>query len=221
MVKKMSGNFFMWVLITTVLILFISIFMVITLKPAILNTKTVVSKSVAPQSNTLKAQINHYKELLKNKELSEEARKSLEEKLAMVETQADLYAQVNSGIGSESKDLQAKVQTSIDPDFATGIFNGDEGIFSPSVAVINTYYQTPNGDAYTQAFAGKTGADPQQGVIIIAETSADRLTTNFTQYLTPVKEGAVRIENVDNGMLFLRTESDNTLVFDLFGRVFK
>ncbi len=218
--KKLSSNYFVWVLSLVVLVIVVSIIAAVMMRPSMLNIKSIGGEK-SSQIAVLKSQISDYEKMLKDKSLTDEAKTSVQEKLVMAQHQLELYNQLDSEIGSEEAAKQAEIAVQNDPQFETGIFEGDGGMFRPEVAVISNYYQTQYGDHYIQAYAGSVGSDKNQGIVILASTSTDKMETEFEQFLTPVSEGAVRIENVDNHVLFLITESQNHLQFKIKEKVFE
>jgi len=220
MEKKLSSNFFIVVVALVVLVLVVSVVAAMMMRPSMLGLKAIGSEK-SPQVTELKVQINEYEKMLKDKSLTDEARNSLQEKLSMAQHQLELYTQLNTEIGGEAEAKQAEIPVQFDPAFDTGIFEGDGGMFKPDVAVIQNFYQTQYGNQYIQAYAGAVGSDKNQGIVILAYTSIDKMETSFEQFLTPVNEGYVRIENVDNHILYLITESQNHLRFRIKEKVFE
>jgi len=220
MQKKLSSNFFIVVVALVVLVQVVSVVAAMMMRPSMVGSKA-IGNDKSPQVTELNAQINEYEKMLKDNSLTDEARNSLQEKLTMAQHQLELYTQLSADIGGEPDAKQAEIPILDDPNFETGIFEGDGGMFRPEVAVIQNYYQTQYGDQYIQAYAGAVGTDKSQGIVILAVTSIDKMETTFEQFLTPVNEGYVRIENVDNHIIFLITESQNHLSFRIREKVFE
>ncbi|KPL78781.1 hypothetical protein ADN00_05990 [Ornatilinea apprima] len=151
-------------------------------------------------------EIAFLEEQLSNPELDEQTRASLQEKLDMAIRIATLQA-ATPVPGAQVQALDAVGGEGEEIPFNSGIFPGDEGLFKPSQALIENYWQEKVGEEYVQVFAGASGENPQQGLVIVVVTQADLVnsTTDFypaaeasgSLHITEATPELVRMENQD------------------------
>ena len=139
--------------------------------------------------------------------LSEDMRYSLSEKL---KTTNFVIAQQKNSMNAE------KIAPTIfpevgSPEFISGTFEGDEGLFRPWQVQISNRWQGWDGDVKVQVLVGKQSTDPQEGVIFIWRSDA---TDSWQSYAAPDGIGGLRIISITGSLLTLQSEDGKTLVFD-------
>lgn len=191
------------------------------------NSAAIVSGQDQPETAPTRMQIKDetealiekYEALLQEDGLDPEAQKSIEEKLTMAQRMNSIQEQAAAPELSDIESVMTPVEQD-NPMFQPGIYEGGEGIFRASEAVISNYWQGLVDGSYVQVFAGVSGADTTQGVIYVITTSQDRLQIEIEQYFTPWKEGSVRIISETNLVLRLENQVGFVFFFDLPTREF-
>lgn len=150
--------------------------------------------------------------------LDEEARKNLEAKLELLYREATRQAVSVQNLTS----TPARRSTFIPPTFT---FNGqrETGIIeNPSVPfssmdfkITNAWQELVNGN-YILIFAGSLAYDPDQGVLLLES----ELPGDSGEYLTPRKNGTIRIVKVKGLRLVLETLTNDIFYFDVPARRF-
>ena len=87
------------------------------------------------------------------------------------------------------------------------------------VEVTNSWRDYVHGQ-YFVVWAGALGADPQQGVVVVADQEMTATTPLPQPIKTPTKHGKVRITAVNGSLLTLVADDGTMFVFDLTTRTF-
>lgn len=77
-------------------------------------------------------------------------------------------------------------------------------------ADFSTLWTEPVGDGYVKFFAGQLKKDPEQGILVIYDESA----RTVQRFYSPAKGGGLRIVDVKNGKIELKTKKEKKLFFD-------
>jgi len=144
---------------------------------------------------------------LQASDLNEDFRSSLEEKLAT--TRYMIAQQQNSPRAEKTAPL--RLPSLEVPEFPSGIFEGDEGLFKPWQVQISNRWQGWDGDLKVQVLAGKQAAEAQGGVVFVWTSDA---IDNWRSYEMPAGVGGVRILSVTGDRVSLQAEDGRTLVLD-------
>ena len=160
-----------------------------------------------------------YQQMLQQDDLDPVLRESLEEKLAM----AQQIQQIQSARPPEGLEGASSIRPPVeqaDPAFRAGIFEGGEGLFRATQAVIENYWQDVVNGEYVQVFAGAAGEDASQGVVYVVVTTADRMNREVVGYPAPDQNGSLRIVGVENNVLTLEEQNGEGTRFDVVEREF-
>lgn len=203
-----------WVFASLVLLV---AFLILFDKP--LNLDTASSQPYPPpmSDDVASNEIRTYQKMLEGN-LDEQMRKSIEEKLAIAERVATQFAK-----GQQIQDWPEKTPQFIqvtDGPAITGIFEGQGQEIRPSVAVINNGWAGFVQDLYILVFAGSLVDDPTQGVLYVLKISDDRTRSEWSRYLTPSKNGSLRIVREENSRLLLSSDLGSPYYFDIPGMQF-
>jgi hypothetical protein len=172
-------------------------------------------------------EILQLKQLLASEDLSDEARRSLEEKLEMAERLAAQRAGTgelrSTKVAPEVPPVELfGIQQQGEPEDDEGIYEGSEGIIRPSLADINNVWQGTRGGMYMQVFAGSfSEMRGGEGVVIVIDLQPDHPSGPMTTYPAPAGAGALRILEVGETAVVLTTESGERLEFNLISRTFE
>ncbi len=153
--------------------------------------------------------------------LSDQARQSLAEKLAIAE-------RVETGSSRQvplaSKEFPVHTQLQSDaltlPPLPEEIVEGSEGLLHPSEAAVTNLWRGMLQNISLQALAGAQPQSPEQGLLILFESSPDDMQLHATTYLAPNGVGALRVLARQDNRLVLQPENGQTLYFDLLTRQF-
>lgn len=174
---------------------------------------------LAPASQEDQDEIEQIRRALQDENLGAQMRRSLEEKLEMLERAASQSAEAGLVEPQAGMD-EEKRPSSEDPPFPQGIFEGDEGIFRPSEAQITNRWQGVIDGWYYQVLAGAEGDDPGQGLVVVIVTSPDRMTSTFEFYPMDEQKGRLEILSEEALRLRLAAEDGTILFFEIDGRRF-
>ncbi|MBI9043849.1 MAG: hypothetical protein JEZ06_05145 [Anaerolineaceae bacterium] len=187
--------------------------------PRIVAASPQLDENTPQQGSAELAEINRLEELLASGNLDEQAQKSVQEKLEMAQRIVTQQAE-SAEKPPQAADLAPAPKMINDPGFQSGIFEGGEGIFHASEAVIENYWQAVIGNQYVQIFAGVSGSDAQQGVVIIITTEADRMDPVFQTFPTPQQKGSVRILSEENQILQITAQDGSRFQFSITEKQF-
>jgi hypothetical protein len=139
-------------------------------------------------------------------------RKSLEEKIAILERESTERAQTTPPTRDPNKTPHFLPWTP--PPFTTGVFEGQPGAFFHSwEAKIENHWKGTINDYRVMVFAGEWMKDPGQGFIALAVTSPDLRKTEWGFYPTTTKSGALRILAARGSQLVIRQANDDKLLY--------
>jgi hypothetical protein len=186
-----------------------------------------VSGQIQPSSTPEKATsvypeaalVDSFEEALQDQTLDPETRKSLEEKLSMAQQMLKLREQAKVNQPGSTTDIEPPKQGG-DPVFQSGIFEGGEGLFRSSEAVIENHWQAVLDEKYIQVFAGVSGSDPSQGVVYIVTTAQDRIHTDIKMVLSQPNSGSLKIVGEENLVLTLENQDGTVYQFDIQEKTF-
>ncbi|NMC53910.1 MAG: hypothetical protein GYA48_09790 [Chloroflexi bacterium] len=179
------------------------------------------SENGANGGNADAGEIAFLEEQLRNPDLDEQTRASLQEKLDMAIRIATLQAatpvpgaqvQALDAVGGEGEGEEIP--------FNSGIFPGDEGLFKPSQALIENYWQEKVGEAYVQVFAGASGENPQQGLVIVVVTQADLVNSTTEFYPAAEGSGSLHITEATPDLVRMENKDGQAFCFKLAERSF-
>jgi len=177
-----------------------------------------------PVIQRLSAEIYEYEQTLANTALSPDERMNIEAKLSQAKSEldrrlaeiapsVDVVALKDTQIAEATQSYPQLVETDVRP---TGILDDPPHLEGFQDATFTTVWIAPYGNAYIKVYAGRMLSDPDQGILVIVLESSGII----ENYLSPVKEGELRIVNSDQGRLTIRTEKNNTFYFDLDTRLY-
>jgi len=177
------------------------------------------SENVGNVFSADEGEIAFLQQQLSNPDLDEQTRASLQEKLDMalrIATQTAATPQPGaqldafSAVGGESEPLP----------FNSGIFPGDEGLFKPSQALIENYWQEKIGEEYIQVFAGAVGEIPQQGLVVVVITQSDLVQSNTEFYPADENSGSLHIVEASPDLVRMQNPGGQEVCFNLATRSF-
>jgi hypothetical protein len=178
---------------------------------------TVRNKLVPTQPYSVLSEIHSLEQDLRGN-LDDETRESLEAKLDILYREATRQAM---SIGNLTSTPASQI-TFVPPTFAfggqrdTGIIENPSVPFSSMDFKINNAWQELVGGNYILVFAGSLANRPDQGVLLVeSETSG-----GSGEYLTPRKNGSVRIVKAQGMRLVLETPTHDIFYFDVPARRF-
>jgi len=163
-------------------------------------------------------EIAFLEEQLRNPNLDQQTRDSLQEKLDMAVRIATLQA-ATPVPGVQVQALPA-VGGEFEIPFTSGIFPGDEGLFKPSQALIENYWQEKVGEEYLQVFAGASGENPQQGLVIVVVTQADLVKSTTEFYPSAEESGSLHITEATPDLVRMENKDGQDFCFKLAERSF-
>jgi hypothetical protein len=103
----------------------------------------------------------------------------------------------------------------------SGIYNGSEGMIRPSQAQINNYWQGLLEGEVTLVFAGAAADDPEQGLVIVMNVSADSNgDVRFTRITAPSRGGALTVIAEEDGVIRLEAAGGDVLRFSPRSKTF-
>jgi len=162
-----------------------------------------------PPYNPEEREIYELREALKNRNLSDQMRHSLEEKLEIAERVVTQRV-----VGYPAPKDADKIPTLIpvtDPRPPTGIIDKiQEPFYSREVKIANLWQDFVN-DELIQVAAGALTHDPSQGIVIVRN-----LTTQIggMYYQIPNKTGTIYVAEANGTQLTLKTSQGETYFFD-------
>ena len=162
------------------------------------------------------AQIVQLKTALESGKLSEPARRSLQEKLAMAER---MQAEQAAGAQLPRREkaappLPQAAAPNLPEPLQEGIFDGSQGLVRPSSAdILNVWQGARNGNVF-QVFAGSLPGDPSQGILLVVQIAPD-MKRKTTWLRPPGQPGALRITAAGGPLLTLAGQDGSTLTFNL------
>lgn len=163
-------------------------------------------------------EIAFLEEQLRNPNLDQQTRDSLQEKLDMAVRIATLQA-ATPAPGVQMQALPA-VGGDFEIPFNSGIFPGDEGLFKPSQALIENYWQEKVGEEYLQVFAGASGENPQQGLVIVVITQADLVNSTTEFHPSAEQSGSLHITEATPELVRMENQDGQAFCFKLVERSF-
>jgi hypothetical protein len=98
---------------------------------------------------------------------------------------------------------------------SSGIYEGSDAIVKPDEAQVNNYWQGKLGDLDTVVLAGSVPNDPTQGLILLISSGSGAQTGSYERFLTPEKNGSLRIVSVHDTRIVLQTANGGQIQFDL------
>ncbi|MHB8646452.1 MAG: hypothetical protein ACYDAR_11760 [Thermomicrobiales bacterium] len=117
-----------------------------------------------------------------------------------------------------TRDLKAVLPVST-PVILTGIFELGENPYRRGQPAINEWFGSLNGKAVA-VYAGYLYSDSTQGLVGVATSQPDGTSDTYQEYLTPKKDGFVRITAVNGTQVSLIAKDGTTFTFDLGTRTF-
>lgn len=171
-----------------------------------------ISRSLqnTPPTAPEEREIAELRKELENKDLSDQMRKSLEEKLEIAERVAT--QRVSGRPASKDPDKMPTLIPVTDPPPPTGIIDKiPELFYSRGVKIVNLWQDYVN-DELIQVAAGALTNDPSQGIVIVRN-----LTTQIGDkyYEIPNNTGTVYVEAAIGNRLTLETSQGETYFFDI------
>ena len=166
-------------------------------------------------------QILEYEEALKNENLSEAMRQSLENKIEILSRVATQRA-----IAKEITVIPRLPTWSSRPTatFTTGLREGGTSDFHAWEAVIqNIWRQYGNNQEHIVVYAGELGSEmdyPGRGVVFVLRVTSAGRGGSFNRYLLPEGTGWVRISSIKRDYLVLTSKEGKTFYFYLPGQQF-
>jgi len=175
------------------------------------------TKHTSALPNSISGEIQSLEQDLQGN-LDEEDRKNLEAKLELLYREATQQAVSDQHLTS----IPAKQSTFIPPTFTfkgqreTGIIENPSVPFSSmDFKITNAWQELVNGN-YILIFAGSLANDPNQGVLLLESD----IPGDSGGYLTPRKNGTIRIVMVKGLRLVLETPTNDLFYFDVPARRF-
>lgn len=156
--------------------------------------------------------------------LSEDAARSVDEKLAMAERmaaeQADA-AQVHTTKVPLPESAFEPAPALADVEIMDEIFEGSEGLVRPSQAAILNGWQGQRDETLYQVLAGASALNAKQGLLYVMESRLGDTGPSITVYEAPEMTGALRITAVEGNLLIMTAEDGSIWTFDLTARSFE
>lgn len=171
----------------------------------------------APTPIPADLQVEQMRAALQSEELSEAARRSLQEKLAMAEQMA---AEQAAGAQLPRRDkvappLPAAALENQPAPVQEGIFEGSQGLIRPSSADIRNVWQGERDGVLLQVFAGSLPDDPAQGIVVVVQASQEDPVRTTKWIRAPVETGALQIIEARDSLLIMTGEDGTLLTFNL------
>ena len=144
-------------------------------------------------------------------------RKSLEEKIAILEKEITERAQITPPTRDPNKTPKFVPWTP--PPFTTGIFEGQVGGYFHGweAKIENSWKGIVNGN-YVMIFAGEWVKDPGQGFVAVSTTSPDLRKTVWSFYPSSTKSGALRIKDAMGNILVIQSAAGDRLYFHILAQ---
>lgn len=181
--------------------------------------ETEVSVSGSPAATNISPevrQILEYQEALKKENLSEEMRKSLENKIEILSRVATQSVVAKAITGTPHPLTFSSRPTAT---FTTGLREGGTSDFHTWEAVIqNIWRQYGNNHEHIVVYAGELGSEmdyPGRGVVFVLRVTSAGRGGSFNRYLLPEGTGWVRISDIKGDYLVLTSKEGKTFYFYL------
>ncbi len=171
----------------------------------------------APTPIPANLQVEQMRTALQGEGLSEAARRSLQEKLAMAERMAAEQA-VGAQLPRRDKvapPLPAAALESWPAPVQEGIFEGSQGLIRPSSADIRNVWQGERNGVLLQVFAGSLPDDPAQGIVVVVQASPEEMGRKTEWIRPPVETGALQIIEARESLLIMTGQDGTSLTFNL------
>jgi hypothetical protein len=179
-----------------------------------------VSSSANAGVSTAQNEVSTLQQLLSSGLPDAQARRGLLEKLAIAErVAAERKSEKNNPAVQAARRLPTPPAV-LDVPMRSGIFLGDGGLFNDGQAVIANRWQSQVGGNNFQVYAGASGKNSSQGVVVVIVTSADRTQTQLQVYQAPPGAGPLEIISANDLVLKLQGENSRLLDFNLRTRQF-
>jgi hypothetical protein len=177
-----------------------------------MSTPTAIPTSSDPQIRALE-------ESLKDNSLSREAREGIVEKLSMAKRMATQQA---AGAALERNKKKAPplptapaVQLINPLTMPDQIFEGSQGMISPSTAQISNCWQGVRNGKSWEIYAGALAENAEQGVLIVVADDPEKPNRTMKFVNAPGKSGLLRILSADETVMTLQAANGNKLRFSL------
>lgn len=148
--------------------------------------------------------------MLENPDLDADARASLQEKLRMALT--SLENRKNAVDRGPYDPSEAPEQD--DPPVMVGIFGGDDGAFDPKYTSIQNYWTGVANNQFLSIYAGASVEKPQEGLVAVVITSANRDNTTLQYFIPASAHGSLKVLAENNLVLTLQAADGDTMYFD-------
>ena len=178
-----------------------------------------VGKQAEPVATPVPAdpEVEQLRKALENDNLSEPARRSLQEKLTMAEQMAAEQAAgaqlprrekvAPPAPASAIENLAAPIQE--------GIFEGSQGLVRPSTADIRNVWQGERKGILVQVFAGSLPGEPARGILLVVQVGPEDMGRQTEWIQAPDGAGALRIVEAHEASLTLAGQDGSLLTFNL------
>ena len=145
--------------------------------------------------------------------ISPEARKAIQEKIDVIQrqVQARAYGRLHPAAKDGQQNPPSPQPTSTP---ITGIVSDFSPPFPAAQFTVTNMWQNFVNARLVHVYAGASGSDPSQGMVIVQTEGVDGSPGNFSLE-TPVKAGAVRIVAVSGTKLTLQARNGATFIFDV------
>jgi len=177
------------------------------------------SSSYSSEINILTSQITLISEELLKEQLSPQMRKSLTEKLELLQNYSDMMAKRERTLAIKDKNLQAIAPEVNDPPFQQGIFPGGDHLLRDYAVSANNYFQTEYLGNYIQIVAGKNLAT-LSGSLYMITTSSDKIDSEMFSIPLPEHIHDLIIVSFEGNYITLSDQDKQIYRFELETKIF-
>lgn len=183
--------------------------------------RTVVPDQIQPGESIPQQTVESLQKALIDPAIDLEMKLSLQEKLANAQQILADTAAGRAHPAVKDPELAPQAPSVSDGGFLIGIFDGPGGIIHPWEGSMINHWQDAVGGEYVLVSAGVSADDPAQGLVMAVRVSSDRELLSRDFYPTPVKNGEIKITNVDGSNLVLQAADGSQFTFDVLTNQFK
>ncbi len=183
-------------------------------------------KAAQPGLNTAQGSIAEHtieslSEALLNPAIDSELKFSLQEKLVNSRRMLADTAVGQAHPAVKDAELAPAAPKVSDGSFQIGIFDGAGGMIHSWEGSMVNHWQDSVGSEYVLVSAGVQAEDAAQGMVMVVRVSADRQNFSRNFYLTPTRNGEVKVTGASGTDLFMQAADGTNYIFDALTNQFK